>query len=272
MRIAYTTYSAPAWPLDRHLAVASAIGCEGLEIRNLDGRGLDPAMPEDRRQAIVDAAVDAGVDLCVVGSDCRFAYASADDRARAVERAVGFVELADRWGAPIVRVFGGRYDPGPSADEVDAWVAAALRDVAEAADPFGIRIALETHDAFSSGRRVRAVLDLADHSGVGAVWDLAHPQRHGESAEETWRLLGRDIVHVHFKDMKQTGGGRDGWESVPPGAGDLPLAAMVSQLAAANYDGYLSTEWEGRDPHGADDPTDVLRAHTAYLRNLIDAA
>ena len=69
--------------------------------------------------------------------------------------------------------------------------------------------------------------------------------------------------------MKLTGGGRDGWESVGPGEGDLPLADMVTRLSRSNYDGYLSTEWEGRDPDGADDPTPMLRAHTEAMRNLI---
>ena len=272
MRVAYTTYSAPTWSIERNIAVAREIGCDALELRNLDGQSIDPAMPEERRNTILDMVIDAGLEICVVGSDCRFAMPSADDRRHAVERAVAFVELADAWDTPILRVFGGSYDPGPSDDEVNGWVAEALREVAVAADVYGIRIAVETHDHFSTGRRVRRVLDLADHTGLGVVWDFAHPIRHGETVDETWDLINRDIVHAHFKDMKLTGGGRDGWESVGPGEGDLPLAAMVSRLVQANYDGYISTEWEGRDPNGADDPTDMLRAHTASIRDLIAKA
>ena len=272
MRVSYTTYSAPAWSLERHIAVATELGCDGLEIRNLDGQPIDPAMPEDRRSAIFDAIADAGLEICVVGSSSRFALPSAVDRRQAVEQAVAFVELADAWDAPIVRVFGGNYDPGPSDDEVNGWVAEALREVATAADAFGIRLALETHDAFATGQRVRRVLDLADHTGIGVVWDFAHPVRNGETVDQTWNLIHRDVIHAHFKDMKLTGGGRDGWESVGPGEGDLPLADMVGRLVQAHYDGYLSTEWEGRDPDGADDPTDMLRAHTASIRNLIARA
>lgn len=272
MRVAYTTYSAPAWSLERHVAVAAEMGCHGLELRNLDGQPLDPAMPEERRTAIVDAVAEAGLEICVVGSGARFAFPSAHERRQAVEQAVAFVELADAWDVPIVRVFGGSYDPGPSDDEVNGWVAEALREVATAADVYGIRIALETHDAFATGQRVRRVLDLADHTGIGVVWDFAHPVRNGETVDRTWNLLHRDVIHAHFKDMKLTGGGRDGWESVAPGDGDLPLAAMVNHLVQANYDGYLSTEWEGRDPNGADDPTDMLRAHTASIRDLIAQA
>lgn len=269
MRVSFTTYSAPTWSLDRHIAVATETGCDGLELRNLDGQPIDPAMPEDRRSEIADAAAEAGLEICVVGSGSRFAFPSADERRREVERAIAFVELAHAWAAPIVRVFGGSYDPGPSDDEVNGWVAEALREVAVAADTFGIRLALETHDAFSTGQRVRRVLDLADHAGIGVVWDFAHPVRNGETVDQTWDLIHRDVIHAHFKDMKLTGGGRDGWESVGPGHGDLPLADMVNRLVQSNYNGYISTEWEGRDPDGADDPTDMLRAHTASIRDLV---
>ena len=161
----------------------------------------------------------------------------------------------------------GSYDGGREKSP-----AAICRKVAMAADVYGIRIALETHDAFATGQRVRRVLDLADHTGIGVVWDFAHPVRNGETVEQTWNLIHRDVIHAHFKDMKLTGGGRDGWESVGPGDGDLPLAAMVNRLVQSNFDGYLSTEWEGRDPDGADDPTAMLRAHTASIRDLIAEA
>ena len=272
MRVTYTTYSAPAWSLERHVTVATELGCDGLELRNLQGQPIDPAMSEPDRASIFEKVSDAGLEICVVGSGARFAIPSTAERRQAVDQAVAFVELADAWHAPIVRVFGGNYDPGPSDDEVNGWVAEALREVALAADAYGIRIALETHDAFSTGRRVRRVLDLANHTGIGVVWDFAHPVRNGETVNETWNLIHRDVIHAHFKDMKLTGGGRDGWESVAPGEGDLPLADMITRLAQARYDGYISTEWEGRDPDGADDPTDMLRAHTASIRNLIAQA
>lgn len=272
MRVTYTTYSAPAWSLERHVAVATELGFDGLELRNLDGQPIDPSMSEQDRAAIFEKVADAGLEICVVGSGARFAIPSTADRRQAVDQAVAFVELADAWDAPIVRVFGGNYDPGHSDDEVNGWVAEALREVAVAADAYGIRIALETHDAFSTGQRVRHVLDLANHSGIGVVWDFAHPVRNGETVDQTWNLIHRDVIHAHFKDMKLTGGGRDGWESVVPGDGDLPLADMVTRLARDHYHGYISTEWEGRDPHGADDPTNMLRVHTTSIRELIAQA
>jgi sugar phosphate isomerase/epimerase len=69
--------------------------------------------------------------------------------------------------------------------------------------------------------------------------------------------------------MAHTGGGRDGWEPCLPGRGDLPLQDMVDLLTRNMYSGYISAEWEGRDPNGADDPTEALLNHTTYLQELI---
>ena len=272
MRITYTTYSAPAWSIEEHIRVAKQMGCEGLEFRMLDDQPVEPNMPQDERRRIADLCAQAGLEICVVGSDCRFAIVDPAERREQVERATRFVELADEWGAPIVRVFGGRHSADLPADEVNRWVAEAVREVAAAADQYGIQVALETHDDFRAGARVARVLQAADHPGVGVVWDLGHPYRVGETVEQTWELIGRDVVHVHFKDIKQTGEGPEGWEPVLAGNGDLPLQEMVDRLAREGYDGFLSTEWERRVDPVEDDPARALPQHTAYLRELIARA
>ena len=231
MHVTYTTYSAPDWPIKRHVEFALGLGCEALELRTLANRPVSPDMPKDEQGAIAGTIMDAGLAICVVGSDCRFAMPSARDRRKAVDRATDFVRLAHAWGAPIVRVFGGRYDPGPTDEEVNEWVAESLREVAQAGHEHGIMIAIETHDAFSSGQRIRQVLDLAAHPSIGAVWDFAHPARTGEPISETWTLIGDVTVHAHVKDMRQIGTDFDGWKAVLPGFGDLPLREMVSHLA-----------------------------------------
>jgi sugar phosphate isomerase/epimerase len=158
-------------------------------------------MPESQQKHIAEAIRSAGLHICVLGSDCKFALPSPSDRNQTVLRVISFVELAKAWNTPIVRVFGGQYDAGPSDDEVNAWVTEALREVAEASEELGIQIAIETHDAFSTGKRVRRVLDLTNHPSVGVVWDFAHPIRFGESVSQTWELIGSEIIHVHFKDV-----------------------------------------------------------------------
>ena len=63
------------------------------------------------------------------------------------------------------------------------------------------------------------VLAQVDSPHVAAVWDIHHPYRMGESIEETWRLIGSRVKHVHIKDgIKRADGS---WQLVLLGQGEL---------------------------------------------------
>lgn len=272
MRIAYTTYSARAWTIEQHVRMARETGCQGLELRTLANEPIGPELPPAERRRIMDLCADAELEICAVGSDCRLANLDPDERRAQIERGLGFIELADEWSAPVVRVFGGRHEPDLDPAEVNGWVAEALRELAEPADQLGIQVAIETHDDFSAGARVADVVERANHLGSAVVWDLGHPYRVGEAVEQTWGLIGPHVAHVHFKDIKRTGQGPTGWGGVPAGAGDLPLEQMIELLADDDYDGFISTEWERRVDPVADDPAIALPQHTKLLRELIERA
>ncbi len=270
VRLAVTTYSAPSWTIDEHARVAREIGCDGLEIRMLAGQPLAPDLPSAERRRIAEVVAEAGLEICVVGTDCRLAQ-PARERAREVNRAAGFIELAREWGAPVVRVFGGAQSAEAPPAAADAWVADGLHAAAEHAAPHGIRVALETHDVFNSALRVGGIVRAAAHPNAAVVWDLGHPHRAGESVAEAWAAVGPFVVHVHVKDIIRTNDDRE-WESVLAGRGEVPIAEMLGVLRDAGYDGYLSTEWEPRDARTGGGREAALAQHAAYLRAILDDA
>ncbi len=270
VQLAVTTYSAPQWTIDEHARAAREIGCHGLEIRMLGGQPLTPDIAAGERRRIAEVVADNGLEICVVGSDCRLAQ-PATPRASEVERAAGFIELAREWGAPVVRVFGGAQSADAPPAEADAWVVEGLRAAAAYAEPHDVRVALETHDVFNSAVRVGGIVRAADHPNAAVVWDLGHPHRAGESVAEAWAAIGSFVVHVHVKDIVRTNDERE-WESVLAGQGEVPIAEMLSVLRAAGYDGYLSTEWEPRDARTGGGRKAALAQHAAYLRTILDAA
>ena len=81
------------------------MGCDALELRHIDGEPIDPAMAATQRKDIADEIHSAGLNICVLGSDCKFAHPSPSDRRQAIDRAIEFMVLAKDWHAPIVRVF-----------------------------------------------------------------------------------------------------------------------------------------------------------------------
>ncbi|MBM4436855.1 MAG: sugar phosphate isomerase/epimerase [Actinobacteria bacterium] len=248
--------------------MAVRAGCQGLELRTLAGTPVTPDLSAAERRRIQELCAEAGIEICVVGSDCKLANPNQMARRAEIARAAGFVDLADGWGAAVVRVFGGRFEQSPPEPAVDDLLAAALREVAQQADEYGIQIALETHDAFSSGVRVGRILEKAAHPGAAALWDLGHPFRAGEPVQQTWDAIGAYVAHVHFKDVRRVPGMQD-WEPVLAGRGDLPLDDMIGRLAQGDYYGYVSVEWERRVDPVADDPAAALPQHTQVIRELL---
>jgi sugar phosphate isomerase/epimerase len=125
-------------------------------------------------------------------------------------------------------------------------------------------VLLETHDAFCRGAEVARVLAQVDHPRLKAVWDVQHPFRKGESIEETWRLIGGRVAHVHIKDARLKPDGD--WQLVLLGEGEVPNKEIVDLLIRKGYRGYLSVEWEKKWHPEIEEPEVALPQHAAVLR------
>ena len=135
------------------------------------------------------------------------------------------------------------------------------------AEAQGVTIVLETHDAFCRGAEVARVLTQVDSPSVAAVWDIHHPYRMGESIEETWRLIGSRVKHVHIKDgIKRADGS---WQLVLLGKGELPCQATIKLLYAKGYRGYLSAEWEKKWHPEIEEPEVAMPQHAQIMRQWV---
>ena len=124
-------------------------------------------------------------------------------------------------------------------------MADALRQAGEYAAQAGVKIVLETHDAFALGATTADILDRVNHPAVGALWDIMHPFRFGESPEETCRHLSGRVYHTHIKDGRlRPERGSGGHELCLPGDGDVPIKEIMSLLLAEGYQGSWCLEYE----------------------------
>ena len=236
MRIAFSTLGCPQWGIDEILRAARANGYEGVELRFYEGsfdllKALAefPGGPRGFRQRFERA----GVEICCLDSSVVLTAPETS-----VSEGEQMIELALTLGAPFVRVFGGDIPEGESREACLKRAADKLARMGRRAVQRGLRVLLETHDAFSSGAQVAELLDASCDEGTGVLWDLHHPVRMGEAPAETARLIGSRTYHVHVKD------GQAGGAHTLLGEGDIPLRELVSALVGVGYSGYLSLEWE----------------------------
>ncbi|MGB8170138.1 MAG: sugar phosphate isomerase/epimerase family protein [Chthoniobacteraceae bacterium] len=124
---------------------------------------------------------DRGIVISGTGVKNDFATADKAVRAEGVELTKLWIEVAARLGAPVVRVFAGPKGEvkdwraavnGASREEVEKWMADALRECAEHGEKFGVLVAVQNHgDFLNTGTEHLSLLKRVDHEWCGALVD-----------------------------------------------------------------------------------------------------
>lgn len=259
-RVAYSTLACPTWSLDRAVAAVTEYGYEGLELRFLDGTTIPPTLSPTARQRVRQTFEDAGVPLVGLGSDVKVAD---PDPAVPLDMGRQMLDVAADIGAPLLRVYGGRFE-GQSRQDAEAQAADTLGRLAPEAERVGVRLGLETHDAFASAEATARVLSWVNHPSVGAIWDWFNCWLAGEPPEVGERLMPW-LLHVHMKDGRPTD---SGWTPMPLGTGDAPVRDFVASLRKVGYAGWISAEWEKAWHTEIDDAEVALPRERAALVEL----
>ena len=266
MKIAFSTLGCPDWEFETVVKRAKEYGYDGLEIRGIL-REFDLAkVPEltDRADQAKAFLQENGIAIACISASSRFTAQDAAERKANVQSAKAHMDIARDFGAPCIRVFGGNIPDGIGRERCEDYIAECLMELGDYGSGLGVRVALETHDSFCLGRELAAVLYKADHPMVGALWDVYHPLRNGESVEETMRFLSGRVLHVHVKDG-------DFKKHALLGEGKVPTLDILKLLKDDGYDGYLSVEWEKAWHPDLPEPEEVFPQYGLKLREYLSS-
>lgn len=267
--IAFSTLACPEWDARRIVFEAASIGYDAIEWRGgPDGHVLPTWSPGQRRELRRHMA-EEGVRALAVTAYTSFVSPGQADRKASVEDLVRHIELARDLGAGAVRVFAGIREDDAPEDELHRRVVSELAGVVDFAVSAGVMIAIEQHDDFDRAAQVAAMLELLDHPGLGAVWDVANGWAAGERPETGLEALRGRIRYVQLKDGA---GPRKDWRPSAFGAGDVPLADAVRRLLASGTLVPISVEWL-RAWSKALAPAEIALPETLrYVEGLVAAA
>ncbi|MEU6578052.1 sugar phosphate isomerase/epimerase family protein [Streptomyces sp. NPDC046805] len=265
MKLAFSTLGVPGLPVPEVLALATAHGYDGVELRAHPEEPVHPDLGPAERADVAAAFEAAGVEVLGLAGYARVAAPGDDEPV--LDEIRRLLTLARDLHAPFVRVFPGAAtdQPGPEADAV---AARRLGTAAEHAADLGVRILLETHDSHRTGADAIRVLGPVGHRHVGALWDVMHTWLGGEEPRETYAALSPYLGYVQVKDIAAA----DDTAPLPLGAGVLPLTACLEVLAGQGWNGWLCWEYEKRWHETATPLPDLLTAGRDHLVRLLDAA
>ena len=271
MRIGVTTLGCPTWTLEEILTRLPAYGYEGVELRGL-GPDLDLTQsPAFATLAAADktrqAFQDAGLMICGLDTSCSFTDPDPAVRTRNVDQGKAALDLARTLNAPFIRVFGGSLAEGLSRADAVGSLAESLAALGDYAAQAGgdVQVLLETHDGFSTGAQAAEALRQVEHPQVGALWDLHHPFRQGETPQETFAALRPYVRGTHVKDSMPGG------TYCLLGEGNIPILEMLRLLKADGYEGWINLEWEKRWIPELAGPEIAFPQYAAKLREYLAA-
>ena len=128
-----------------------------------------------------------------------------------------------------------------------AAVIECLRELAPAAKELDQLILVENHakNVLETIADYEAIFAAIDSPHVGMCCDVAHFWGAGIDPHEVIEKFHPRILHIDLKDNRTRGGGH---EVVPYGEGIADFPALLAQLRAKNYRGYLLIEQAWSEP------------------------
>jgi len=171
--------------------------------------------------------------VAISGTGIRNNFASPDQAQRAadVQLVKDWIDVAAKLGAPVIRVFAGAEPAGHTRDEVDAWMAADLKQCVEHGRQHGVLVGIQNHgDYLKTADQVLRIIKLVDSDWFGAIVDTGNFQSQDPYAE-----IAKVVPAAVNFQVKESPYGR-------ASAVRMDVNRLVQVVRAGGYRGYLPIE------------------------------
>jgi L-ribulose-5-phosphate 3-epimerase len=239
-------------PIEQCIDAAARMGFDAVEILHIQMDREDNAyLQELKRRAFLN-----GMSLCGFSTHQGFLSPDAESRKKNVDDTIHMIELAYQMGIPTMRVNTGRWGTSKDFDELMAnrgieprlpgftdedgfkWVIDSFGKCLPAAEKCGVTLGLENH--WGLGRTADGVLRIVN--AINSPW-LRVTMDTGNFLENPYdQLTQLAPLAVLVQAKTYYGGGT--WYTL-----DLDYKRIAQILRDANYHGYITLEFEGKEDY-----------------------
>lgn len=254
-RMGVSTYSfwrfndATKLTISQCIDLAAEFGFDGVEILHRQMEREDNAYLQQLKQQ----AFKLGLDLMGFSTHQSFVSPDAEARKRNIDMTREQIEIAYRLGIPTMRINTGRWNtigdfdelmrnrgiepilPGHSEDEGFKWVIDSIEQLIPKAQECGVTLGLENH--WGLGRDATGVLRIV--KTIDSPW-LQVTADTGNFLEDQYSQLEQIAPHAVLVQAKTYYGGGT-WYTL-----EIDYERVAKILRDANYQGYVSLEFEGK--------------------------
>lgn len=244
--LSFSTLGCPDWDFRQIVDFAAKHGYQGIELRGIK-RQMDLPLCEEfktpeKGKATMRLMADNGLKFVDLGSSANLHFPEGAERAKNMDEAKRFIDLANEIDCPFIRVFPNNFLKERRKEETIELMAKSLLELAQYADGSKVSVLIESHGDLIHSEDLEKVLKSAEHKNAGMIWDVVNMWSiTKEPVAEVYERLKKYIRHTHIKDAKVSGSEVN---FVFLGKGDVPIFEAIDLLAKNNYHGYYSFEWE----------------------------
>lgn len=245
MQLGLVTYMWGAdWDLPTLLKNCEETGFGGVELRSGHKHGVETSLDAAARKEVAKRFVDSPVELVGLGSACEFHSPDAAVLKKNIDEAKDFVRLCHDLGGAGVKVRPNGLPAEVPVPKTLAQIGAAMQELAEFGEGYGVAIRLEVHGKGTSALpHIKTIMDAAPHAGAQVCWNCNGEDLSGAGLDANFRLVQDRLGTIHIHDL----------------ISDYPWPRLFELLKAAKFDGWTLLE-EGNKT------ADPLRVMKYYRR------
>lgn len=215
------------WDLPTLLKNCEETGFEGVELRSGHKHGVEPSLDAAARREVVKRFNDSPVELVGLGSACEFHSPDPAVLKKNIDEAKEFVRLCHDLGGSGVKVRPNGLPKEVPVAKTLAQIGAAMQDLAEFGEGYGVAIRLEVHGRGTSELpHIKTIMDAAPHPGAVVCWNCNAEDLAGAGLDANFRLVQDRLGTIHIHDL----------------ISDYPWARLFELLKEANFDGWTLLE------------------------------
>jgi sugar phosphate isomerase/epimerase len=274
MKFSLMTYTvAPHWPggcqsLEEMAEFAVEVGFEALEL-SAGNLGERPAAE------FGTICRDHGLAVSCINGGCPMVSPEEGPFREGIAEGKRLVDMAVELDCGVIMPLPGLADSEADKPRAATRIAEGLREVVAHAEPAGVKVTLEDFpNRLAANDSIAGIQWLTQEvPGLGLTFDNGNWMLAGDDPLVALQALACHVANVHIKDWEldpdrnrlQMADGR--WiRGGLHGQGLIDHHAVLGELRAMGYEGYLAFEYEGPLSH-----TDATRQGMAHLRQVLAA-
>lgn len=236
LNLGLVTYNlAKDWDIPTLIRHCTEAGFDGTELRTTHAHHVEVDLNANQRAEVRKRFADSPVELMGLGSAFDFHTPDPAKLRADIEATKAYIVLAHDVGATGVKVRPNGLPKEVSVEKTLEQIGRSLGELGRFAADHGQVVRLEVHGPGTSRvKYIRTILDVADHSAVGACWNSNQTDLDDDGFEANLNLLRGRILSVHMRDLYLE---------------EYPFRALLNNLITSGFRGYTMAEIpESPDP------------------------